>query len=349
MPYKINMLNKSDKVKGQGVASASLETINLIKRNFENNFEIFENEKIFADITHIHSINLSFFFKIKKLKKHGKVVGSVHFLPETLETSLKLPKFIKKIFYAYIIKMYKNMDYLVTVNPNFIEKLKYYGLNEKKISYIPNFVDDKNFFPLDYEKKQQLKEKYNIKKNKFTVLGVGQLLTRKGVLDFLKVAEKLKDFEFVWAGGFSFGVISDGYNELKKQVKNPPGNVHFLGIVERNKMNEIYNLADVLFLPSYNELFPMTILEAMNCNIPILVRDIEIYKNILFNFYLKESSVDGFAKILKKLNENKSFYKEATEKSLNGHKFYSSEHVLKMWQQFYKKILSSPVNNNVNE
>lgn len=27
-------------------------------------------------------------------------------------------------------------------------------------------------------------------------------------------------------------------------------------------MNEIYNLADMLFLPSYDELFPMIILEA---------------------------------------------------------------------------------------
>ena len=82
---------------------------------------------------------------------------------------------------------------------------------------------------------------------------------------------------FVWAGGFSFGRISDGYEEIRKMMKHLPPNVRFLGIVDREKMNEIYNMADVMFLPSYEELFPMTILESMNCAVPVLVRNLPIY------------------------------------------------------------------------
>ena len=79
----------------------------------------------------------------------------------------------------------------------------------------------------------------------------------------------------------------------------------------------------------------------MSCNIPILVRDINLYKEILFDFYLKEKNVDGFVRILKNLNEDKNFYKKAKDMSKKGHKFYSSEHVLKMWQDFYKKVENS--------
>ncbi len=340
MPYTINMLNKSDKVKGQGVASASKEAINLIKDQIGDEFQIFENEKLYANINHIHSINLDFFLKINRLKKHGKVVGSVHFLPETMESSLKLPKIIKKLFYAYIINMYKKMDYLVTVNPYFIEKLKKYGIDEKKISYVPNFVDEKNFFPLNEEKKKSLKKKFKIKEDKFTVLGVGQLQTRKGIFDFLEIANRLKNFEFIWAGGFSFGRISDGYSEIKKYTKNPPKNLRFLGIVDRKKMNEIYNMSDLMFLPSFEELFPMTILEAMSCNIPILVRDLKIYEKILFDFCLKEDNIEDFIKTIKKLNTDKDFYKKSSEMALKGHRFYSSKNILKMWKQFYEKVLS---------
>jgi 1,2-diacylglycerol-3-alpha-glucose alpha-1,2-galactosyltransferase len=35
------------------------------------------------------------------------------------------------------------------------------------------------------------------------------------------------------------------------------------------------------FLPSYSELFPMTILEAASCGTAIMLRDIDLYKVIL--------------------------------------------------------------------
>ena len=42
-------------------------------------------------------------------------------------------------------------------------------------------------------------------------MGAGQVQTRKGVMDFVEVAKKMPDVKFVWAGGFSFGAITDGH------------------------------------------------------------------------------------------------------------------------------------------
>ena len=42
-------------------------------------------------------------------------MGYVHFLPETVENSISLPRFAKNLFYKYMISFYKRMDYLVTV------------------------------------------------------------------------------------------------------------------------------------------------------------------------------------------------------------------------------------------
>lgn len=66
----------------------------------------------------------------------------------------------------------------------------------------------------------------------------------------------MPDCMFVWAGGFSFGRISDGYEEHQENDETSSAECAFLGIVDREKMNEIYNMADVMFLPSYEELFP---------------------------------------------------------------------------------------------
>ena len=334
----INMLSTAYKIKGQGVGSAYEEQVGLVKENMADDFEIFENKVMFADITHYHTINFLYYVFMGLVKRRGITVGYVHFLPETVETSIQLPHFIKNVFYWYTISFYKRMDYLVTVNSYFVDRLVYYGVKREKISYIPNYVSDKVFFKCDCGRKSELRKKYGIADHAFVVLGVGQLQVRKGIFDFIEVAEKLPQVQFVWAGGFSFGSITDGYAHVKKIMENPPANVKFLGIIERDLMPELYNTADVMFLPSFEELFPMTVLESMSCHIPILLRDIDIYKDILFDFYLRENGVDGFIDAIKRLSGDSLYYDEAAKASARGHEFYSKEHVFTIWDEFYRKL-----------
>ena len=100
-------------------------------------------------------------------------------------------------------------------------------------------------------------------------------------------------------------------------------------------MVDLYNMANVLFMPSYNELFPMTILEAVNLQIPLVLRDLDLYKDILFNHYLKGKDNDTFAQLIRNLHDEVSLYRQAQEDSKAISDFYSREHVLKMWREFY--------------
>lgn len=338
MIYKINMLSQAAKVKGQGVLSAYEEQVNLVREGLKEQFIVTENKWPRADITHYHTVNLRYFLSIPFAKMNGVTVGYVHFLPETVDSSLQLPGICKKVFYKYLIQFYKSMDYLVTVNPYFIERLGAYGVDEDKVTYIPNYVCDTQFFPIPDSKKQDLRAKYGLDQDKFTVLCAGQLQTRKGIFDFIEIAKQMPHMQFVWAGGFSFGKMTDGYKEIKEVVDNPPDNLKFLGIIDRELMNEIYNLGDVMFLPSFEELFPMTILEAMNCKTPILLRDIDIYKNILFDFYLKGNNIEEFKDILIRLESDQVYYEEASKKAWEGHLFYHRDHVLTMWETFYNQV-----------
>ena len=334
----INMLSSADKVKGQGVGSAYLEQVNLVQNGLGTEYKVVINKIARTEIMHYHTIDFKHYLSIPFAKRKGVTVGYVHFLPETIEGSIKLPSFIKKVFYKYIINFYNSMDYLVTVNPNFITKLETYNIDRKKITYIPNFVSTEKFYNLSTDDKYIAKEKLKIEKDAFVVLGVGQIQTRKGVMDFIDIARKLPEVQFVWAGGFSFGNITDGYKELKSAMDTAPKNILFTGIVERNLMNDIYNVSDVLFMPSYNELFPMSILEAMNTSTPILLRDLELYEDILFDYYLREHDNEGFIKAIEKLKSDKDYYEQAKEKAIRGHNFYSRENVLNMWKDFYEKV-----------
>jgi 1,2-diacylglycerol-3-alpha-glucose alpha-1,2-galactosyltransferase len=71
----------------------------------------------------------------------------------------------------------------------------------------------------------------------------------------------------------------------------------------------------------------------------VLLRDLELYEDILFDYYLKEHDNEGFMKAIQKLKNDSDYYQQAKEKSIRGHKFYSRESVLGMWKSFYKKVL----------
>ncbi len=331
------MLSSADKVDGQGVGSAYLELINLLDEGASDIFDVKINDKKDADILHHHTVEPRNYFKMKRTK--GVNVCYVHFLPDTLDGSIKLPKFAFNIFKKYVTKFYKKADYLVVVNPIFIEDLVKFGIDRNKIFYIPNYVSKDKFFVKNKDEIDKIKQKYNIPKDKFVVLGVGQVQTRKGVKDFIEVAKSLKDITFVWCGGFSFGRITDGYEELKKIYENPPENVIFTGIIKREEMNDMYNACDVLFMPSYNELFPMSILEAINTHKPLLLRNLDLYHDILFDKYLSGENNNDFKEKITELKDNKMVYDKYSKLSKEISEFYSKEHVLNIWIEFYKKIV----------
>lgn len=331
---RIIMYSSADKVDGQGVGSAYEEQVNLIKEGASDIFEIGINNWIKTpDIQHFHTVDPMFYAKM--LDRKAANIAYCHFLPDTLEGSLKIPAPLLNVFRSYLIQFYKSADRLVVVNPSFIDALVAYGIDRNKIYYIPNYVSKEKFYRKLESECFALREKYGIAQDAFVVLGAGQVQTRKGVLDFVKVAEELPDFQFVWAGGFSFGRITDGYEELKKLQENPPKNCKFLGIIPREEMLDVYNIADVLFVPSYNELFPMTILEAVNLHVPLVLRDLDLYKDILFDRYMHADDNVGFKQCLLSLHTNHELYTKYQNESRLLSEFYSKEHVLNMWREFY--------------
>ena len=106
-------------------------------------------------------------------------------------------------------------------------------------------------------------------------------------------------------------------------------------------MPDIYNMADLMFLPSFDELFPMSILEALCCKKPILVRDIPLYRDILFDYCMKGNSSDEFATLINIVAKDASLYIQWSQKSWECHCLYSEERILQLWASFYYSAYSS--------
>ncbi|AEJ23260.1 glycosyltransferase [Weissella koreensis KACC 15510] len=333
---KITMFSSAETVPGQGVGSAYRELVNLLKDRFTDQFEIKINKLGKADISHYHTINLSFYLNTF-LPGRGRKIGYVHFLPETLEGSIKLIWPFKQIFYRYVLAFYRRMDHIVVVNPTFIPKLEAAGIPTKDVTYIPNFVTKDEFYPLENTDKQIFRQDQGYKTDDFIILGVGQVQERKGIFDFIQLARDNPQWQFIWAGGFSFGGITAGYEELKKVVSNPPANLKFPGIVDRDQMNNYYNLANVFLLPSFNELFPMSALEAFSAGTPTILRDLDLYKEILAGYYLAAPDRDAMQKKLEQLQSDPKLQQEMINQALEASKRYSKDYVAGLWEKFYQE------------
>lgn len=344
---KINMLSSADKVAGQGVGSAYLELLRLLKTRNKETLEITVNQFTTADITHYHTIDPQYYLMTFLKKKVGRQIGYVHFLPETLDGSIKLPKFAFEIFKRYVMSFYKRMDHLVVVNPDFKLKLIELGIPEEDVTFIPNFVAKEQFYEESNAQKATTREKYGFSEEDFIVLGAGQIQERKGIDDFVELARRNPTIKFMWAGGFSFGKITDGYEHYKQIVENPPKNLQFPGIVAREEMRALNNMTSLFLLPSFSELFPMTILEAASCGTPIMLRDLELYHGILSGQYIQAKDVDEMDKKLKKLQgnlEELQFWKKKANEIASK---YSEENLSKVWENFYQEQANA--NGNLEE
>ena len=336
---KINMMSSADKVAGQGVGSAYKELLRLLSTYNADRIELTINQYFKkSDITHYHTVDFLFYLQSFLGKKRvGRRIGYVHFLPETLDGSIILPVPLFWVFKAYVKAFYRRMNHLVVVNPDFKKKLVAIGVAEDDITYIPNFVAKKQFYKISDSEKAEIRQKYKIRPDDFLVVGTGQIQYRKGIDDFYELAKRNPEIQFIWAGGFSFGRITGNYKHYKELVDSHPENLIFTGIVDRDEIRNLNNIADLFLLPSYDELFPMSILEAASCGAPVMLRDLELYHGILSGKYISCQDIEDMDQRLKQFKTDTSELEHYRLMSKDVASTYSEERLTKIWQDFYEE------------
>lgn len=334
----INMLSIANVIKGQGVETAYNELVYLLEKYGKKDLKIVRNKGLKYDILHMHTTNPVSFIKQRLTK--NKTLTYVHFLPNTLNGALKIPSIFMKIYSWWIKKSYLMSDYLVVVNPSYVDEMTKLGYDKSRVFYIPNFVSSKNFNVISNSEKLKYRKKYNYNNDDFIVVSIGQLHKGKGVLDFINLAKKNPDINFLWVGGFNFGKFMDGYEEIKAVYDNPPKNLKFSGIVDRKEVNILCNISDVFFLPSYYESFALVVLEAAHTEKPIVLRELDTYQSIYYDNCLYGKNNDEFIKHIRLLKDDKKSYDKYVNKSRKIKKLYDEKEIYKKWIEMYKIIVN---------
>ena len=338
----IDFLVKLKERSDQGVHSASVEDLHLLREYGAKDYDVVLNRRAkYADIVHACDVHPQFYFKLKKAKLS---LALVHFLSSTLQGSISLPKGIMNLYAKYVLNFYARADHLVTVNPQYVQRLVDLGFSSARVHYIPNCISPALFHPLSAKERVAARSQFNIGSEDKVVLSVGQTQPRKGIFDFIELAEDNPDVRFIWAGDFTFGRITADYRRVKKAIENCPPNLRFIGSIARERMNLLYGAADLYISTSEDELFPMTILEACSCGLPIAVRYLPLYEPILGDYVVKCSNVAEYSHLIKSFFADGSQLPQAGhENSLKLAQMYLPEKVYAQWDQLYRTILADPL------
>ena len=333
---KVHVISETPFImKATGVHTAFMDHIELLKE--KDDIEVVINDEGTGDVFHGHTYGLYYLWKGRKYK--GRRVFTAHVIPDSIKGSLPvwwlfMPfiRFGLKIVYSYA-------DVCIAISPMVERAILASGAKTKIVNiYNPVHVDR---WKRTIENRIKGRQKLGLNDNEFVVLGVGQLTGRKGVEDFLDIAEAIPGVRFVWAGGRPFGGLTEGIKRIDDRFNVAGENVINAGQINLEDMPLIYAAADLMIFPSYQENCPLAPIEAAACGMPVIYRDIEEYKLLYKYPYIKAGSTAEFISLTKRMIEDREFYNEGLGISEQLLIQFDKEIIRQKLISVYKSLLNS--------
>ena len=221
--------------------------------------------------------------------------------------------------YSFLFKVwYKFMFYILGQRLNKIftvsnfskrELNKYFSIDLNKIEVVYSAYDH----IINIKPDESIFQKINIKKKNY-VLAVSSLNPSKNFKLILETAKSMPEVNFIIAGGSNSNVFKAQGFKITKNMK-------FIGYVTDEELVALYKYASCFVYPSLYEGFGLPPLEAIYFNCPVIVSDIDVFKEIYGNnvLYCDKNNVSSLKEKILYLYNNKNAI--SNEQILNKYKW----------------------------
>lgn len=228
-------------------------------------------------------------------RAHARGCKVVYYGHRTAETARWGSRLMAPLVRRWLALCYRQGDLVITPSVYASRVLAGYKIG-RPIYTLSNGIDT-GFFRPDAAAGARFRERYCLAEGQQCVISVGHWSARKGLPEFTELARRMPEVRFIWFGRAGEGRLTDAVREAMDAA---PGNVLFAGYVPADELRDAYCGADAFVFLSHQETEGISVLEALACGTPTLVRDIPVYDNWLEEgkSVYKADSLTAFARKL---------------------------------------------------
>jgi len=234
----------------------------------------------------------------------------------------------------------KNADHIITISENSKKDIiEYFGLNEDKVTVIPNVVNEKFYLKnIDQSLLNEVKDKYNIKrKYLLTTGGMEQVKNIKLLFEVMKRG-KNKDPEIFK----NLELVITSPKWLEKEIpKNISDNINFTGYIPEQDFPVLMSGAELFLFPSLYEGFGLPPLEAMAAETMVItsnassIPEVVGEAGIMLDPNSSEPWIDTISSVLRDPNYKNKYISKGKE---NVEKFSRAKTAEEIYRNYEEEI-----------
>jgi 1,2-diacylglycerol-3-alpha-glucose alpha-1,2-glucosyltransferase len=288
------------------------------------------------DLLHTHFFGPKTWMYLNKAKKRKiPVVCHAHsYGAHDFKDSFTFSNQFAPIYERYL-RFYLNSGNLIATCSHYAQSVLQDMGVKREVCVIPN-ATNRDRYRFDKDSREEWRNKLGLEH--FTFFSAGNIIPRKGVVDFYTIAEKLPEFDFVWYGK-KWNPILTLKRSFSNRIEKQPVNVHLPGFV--TDINGAFSACDSLLFTSYSENQPMAILESAAMGRVIIARDIPEYRKFLTHGEdaLLANSVDEFVDHCRAVSNDIELRERLQQGALKLADRHSLKNVGSLILDIYNKLL----------